>query len=116
MGALNDLGDIVSDFSEMTSFSDGAAVLDQMMRLAMKILGQARARALLQPYCEALVEPLKGHLEALGAPEEATELLASTVPGLAQYMLGTGMRSLANDMMAMTNVSDLSSLTEQLRA
>ena len=115
LDTLTDLDKILGELSEMSSLGDAMDVLDKCMKLAAKILGKPRTKALFAPYCKVVSDQVTDHLAALGAPPELLDQFGAMLPGLCQHLVGNGLKSFVNDMMKLTEVNNLDSLSAAMR-
>ena len=110
LDTLDNLGDILTDLKEMSSFSDAMDVMDQLLKVAAKVLGPPRMKKLFQPYCTVLADEIRSLLSDMGASEEICETFAEIVPNLAMYLVVTGVKGFMKQMMAITSVNNLADL------
>jgi len=112
---LDDVSVLVEQLTSIGSITDAMSLVDGLLGIARSVLGPPRMVALFKPYCNMFAEQLVGHLKQHGASDAVLELAEKLVPGLAQFIVGNGMKPFMLQVMSLTKVNDMASLQAQLQ-
>jgi hypothetical protein len=87
---LDAIEGLFEDIQKGMAFTNPLKLLDNLIKIARKIMGPQVCRGLFLPYAETLVSPLLATLESVGVSDGARAECKALTMVLAQYVVGHG--------------------------